>query len=118
MTIKSKTVNGYTFTGTFTGMTNGQASGKYILQSGNKWSKVTANKPNAYIPPFRAYISGPANGARLLSGNIDGEATGIQYIHTTDADGTEQWYDLNGRRIDRPTKKGLYIHNGRKEAVK
>ena len=118
MTINSTTVDGYTFTGTFTGLTNTQALGKYILQSGNKWGKVTADKPNAYIPPFRAYIDGPANSARLLAGNLDGEATGIQYIRTTDADGTEQWYDLNGRRIDRPTKKGLYIHNGRKEAVK
>jgi hypothetical protein len=30
----------------------------------------------------------------------------------------EAWYDLNGRKLNgKPTKKGLYIHNGRKVVV-
>ena len=45
-------------------------------------------------------------------------ATDIKFSRTTDADGTEQWYDLNGRPITKPATKGIYIHNGRKEAVK
>ena len=102
-------------TGTFTGLTNDQAIGKYILQKNNRWSIVESG--SVYIPPFRAYVES-ASGVRLLIGSLDGEATGIKYIRTTDADGSEQWYDLNGRRISRPTKKGVYIHNGRKEAVK
>ena len=29
------------------------------------------------------------------------------------------WFSLDGVRIDgKPTRKGLYIHNGRKEVVK
>ena len=29
------------------------------------------------------------------------------------------WYDLNGRKLDKmPTKKGVYIMNGRKVVVK
>ena len=28
------------------------------------------------------------------------------------------WYTLDGRRIDKPTQPGLYIHNGRKMVVK
>lgn len=29
------------------------------------------------------------------------------------------WYTIDGRKLDgKPTKKGLYIHNGRKEVVK
>lgn len=117
MEINSTTVDGYTFTGTFTGLTNAESTGKYILQNGNRWGLVTTEKPDARIPPFRAYIES-TSGARLLIGSIDGETTGIRYIRTTDADGTEQWYDLNGHRISKPTKKGVYIHNGRKEAVK
>lgn len=116
--IISTTANGYTFTGTLTGLTNNQALGKYILQTGNKWGKVTASKSGAHIPPFRAYIEGPANGARMLTGHFDGDATSIQYIRTTDADGTEQWYDLQGRPIAKPATKGIYIHNGRKEVLK
>ncbi|MBQ1485054.1 MAG: Ig-like domain-containing protein [Muribaculaceae bacterium] len=121
MTINSSTVDGYTFNGTFTGMTNADAQGKYILQSGNKWGKVTAENNKAFIPPFRAFIEGPASGARLLSGSIDGSdgnATGIKYIRTQDIDGTERYFDLNGRRIEKPATKGIYIHNGRKEVLK
>ena len=29
-------------------------------------------------------------------------------------EGTDQWYDLNGRRISQPTRKGIYIRNGKK----
>ena len=118
LSINSTTVDGYTFNGTFTGMTNAQAAGKYILQAANKWGRVTKEKPNAYIPPFRAYVEGPANGARLLAGSIEDGTTGIQYIRTTDTDGTEQWYDMNGRHIDKPTRKGVFIHGGRKEVVR
>ena len=31
----------------------------------------------------------------------------------------DQWYTIEGRKLDgKPTKKGLYIHNGKKEVVK
>lgn len=121
MTINSTTVDGYTFNGTFTGMTNADAQGKHVLQSSNRWGKVTAEKSAAFIPPFRAFIEGPANCARLLSGSIDvsdDNATGIKYIRTQNIDGTEYYFDLNGRRIEKPATKGVYIHNGRKEVLK
>ena len=35
---------------------------------------------------------------------------------TNNRDG--QWFTLSGQRIDKPTKKGLYIHDGRKVVVK
>ena len=117
MEINSKEVDGFTFTGTYTGIKNADAIGKYVLQSKNRWGKV-ADDGKVYIPPFRAYIEGPADGARLLKGSIDGETTGIWSIRTKNADGSEQWYDLNGRRIERPTQKGLFIRNGRKEVTK
>jgi hypothetical protein len=49
----------------------------------------------------------------------DGETTGImdhgQWIMDKASD---EWFDLQGRRVSKPTKKGLYIHNGRKVIVK
>jgi hypothetical protein len=33
----------------------------------------------------------------------------------------DAWYDLNGRRIangQKPTAKGVFLHNGRKEVVR
>ena len=123
----------FTFTGTLTGLTNAQAAEAageghvtYILQSGGNWSKVksaTDEQRKAFIPPFRAFITGPdvseSAGARVLGCDlVIEEATGIDSIRTTDLDGTERWYDLNGRRIDKPTQKGVYIQNDNKIVVK
>ena len=30
----------------------------------------------------------------------------------------EQWFDLNGRKVNKPTKKGIYIKNGQKVVIK
>ena len=114
--INSTTKDGYTFTGTFTGLKHAQAVGKHILQSHNKWC-VVESSGSVFIPPFRAYIES-TSGARMLTGSLDDEATGIDSLRLVDADGTEQWYDLNGRRISKPTRKGLYIHNGKVTTTK
>lgn len=126
--INSTTVDGFTFTGTLTGLGNaavvaaaGEDNVAYILQNNSDWGKVVLGNTNVYIPPFRAYITGPdiaPNGARVLASTFEGSATGISSLRLIDADGTERWYDLNGRRIYKPTQKGVYIHNGKKVIVK
>lgn len=110
-------VDGYQFKGTLRGLDHDASVGKYILQSNNKWGIVLAEKTSVYIPPFRAYIESTSD-ARSLDSNLNDGTTGVDTIRTIDADGTEQWFDLSGRHIDKPTKKGLYIHNGKKEIVK
>ena len=35
-------------------------------------------------------------------------------IRTYDNDGSERYYDINGRRLNGKPQKGLYIHNGKK----
>lgn len=50
-----------------------------------------------------------------IAGNDD-NATGISRV-AAEA-GNDTWYNLNGQRIDTPTKKGLYIKNGKKVIVK
>ena len=112
--------DGFVMMGTQTGLTNAEAAAKgaYVLQSGNKWSRVTTSKPTAYLPPFRAYfVATTPNAREMLENSFDGSATGIQNIRTVDRDGTEHWYDLNGRKIangQKPTAKGIYIQNGKK----
>lgn len=59
-------------------------------------------------------------GARAFSINFgDGETTGIIPIRTengsTNAEGI---YDLQGRKVTQPTKKGIYIQNGKKVIIK
>ena len=118
MTINSTIVDGYTFNGTFTGMTNADTQGKYVLQSDNKWNKVTAEDSTTFIAPFRAFIEGATGGASQLSGSIASDETSIKYIRTHNIDGTERYFDLNGRRIKEPATNGIYIRNGRKEVLK
>lgn len=45
------------------------------------------------------------------------KSSGIERINI-DALESERWYDLQGNRIQRPTKKGLYILQGQKVVVK
>jgi len=72
----------------------------------------------------RSKVRGAANGlpesitVRLLG--KDGEINGIGTITLSTGEfSTEGWYSLDGRKLDgEPTKKGLYIHNGKKVAIK
>lgn len=76
-----------------------------------------------YIPEatYRRLTSGSSSGAKGVTfffGN--GETTGIT---TLDSDATDalpdHWYTLDGRRLNgKPTMKGVYIHQGRKEVVR
>jgi hypothetical protein len=45
---------------------------------------------------------------------FDNGTTGIKLVQ---AEGDDSYYDLNGRKVLNP-KKGIYIHNGKKEVVK
>jgi len=90
-----------------------------FLTSGNKL-QYPASLP-ADFKGFRAYflLKGDAVTARQFQLNIDGETTGISHTEITEI--TEKAgavYDLNGRRIAAPTKKGVYVKDGRKVVVK
>ena len=51
---------------------------------------------------------------------VDGEDDGVTAISRVAAEtvGNDAWYNLSGQRISAPTKKGLYIKNGKKIVVK
>ena len=56
-----------------------------------------------------------SNGARLFFGD---ETTGISSVTSFSMEKSE-WFDLQGRQLQgEPTRKGLYIHGGRKTVVK
>lgn len=60
------------------------------------------------------------NGARMLSIDTDSESTGIETTNfTNSANPSGAWYGIDGRKLDgKPTKKGLYIYNGKKQVIK
>lgn len=116
--------NGYlTLKGTFEDITNAQdiAAKAYRIHDKKGWfiSKNTAEEDadKVYIPAFHAYFvtndgSEPAGIGTQYYGWID---TAIDSYVMENADGTSVWYDLQGRRLDsKPTKKGIYIRDGKK----
>lgn len=76
--------------------------------------KVSPSKLNAANTPSQA--SGGVIPPSQEQGDIM-ELEGIQgvkVVQTTD----DRWFTIAGRQIDKPTKKGLYIHNRKKVVVK
>lgn len=47
---------------------------------------------------------------------VDGEATNIDGLQIVNGDG--RIYNLNGQHVENPTKKGVYIQNGKKVVIK
>ena len=60
--------------------------------------------------------NGSANSRGIGIG--DGGATGLTPIPSPTGEGSGAWYDMQGRRIDKPARKGVYIRNGKKVAIK
>ena len=82
----------------------------YILYNG-EYVRATGT-----IPAGKCYLKlNKPSGARALA--IGNGTTGIDRLDNTEW-ATDNWFDLNGRRIEKPTKKGLYIKNGKKVVVK
>jgi hypothetical protein len=67
----------------------------------NRKGKKTAGNVKVYTVTYKAKSS----------------ASGIERVGLDD-NAEEKWYDLNGRRVTKPLKKGLYINNGRKVVIK
>ena len=92
------------------GQTNYALNGKAFVFVKNA-IEVGANK---------AWLSVSNSNARAITLVFD-ETTGVSEkgIVNSEKFATATWYDLNGRKLDKmPTKKGVYIMNGRKVVVK
>ena len=64
---------------------------------------------------------GSTNATRSIGIGEGGETTRIRpplTPPTQEGKGCAQWYDMQGRRIEKPTRKGLYIRNGVKVVIK
>jgi hypothetical protein len=55
--------------------------------------------------------------ARVRRVSYKSAASDIQQVIGELSD-DDRWYNLNGLRITRPTKKGVYIHGNRKVVIK
>jgi uncharacterized repeat protein (TIGR02543 family) len=87
---------------------------------------------NVFINPMRAYLKNlGAAAARSIDGKtstvelpasmkvviVGSETTGINKM--AHDGGADVWYTIDGRKLDgKPTRKGMYIHNSKKVAIK
>jgi hypothetical protein len=93
----------------------------YIL-IGSEFLLADKEDTSMAFDPERCFIAinNSTSGVRmrisLVTGNGPTSIDNRQWIIDNWEEG--QWYDLQGRRIEQPMKKGLYIRNGRKVVVK
>ena len=87
----------------------------YVLNGGQfVWVKDPGT-----LPANRCYLrltKNVASGAPSFVINFGGDTTGIKEVKEVNND---SWHDLNGRKLQGvPTKKGVYINNGRKVVIR
>jgi len=93
----------------------GYGQGYFILKDGKFYA--IANDAAA-IPSCKAVLHIAGANARVISIDFD-EATSIHNAQFTIHNEAGAIYDLNGRKLNgMPTKKGMYIMNGKKVVVK
>jgi hypothetical protein len=116
---------GYSMRGTFDAIDNKTAHEleAYVLKSDGRWYLVgndTEEHRKAYIPAYRCYLllNGGYKASSLDMTLEDAETTEIETVKTIDNDGTEQIFDLSGRKLQRIPERGIYIRNGRKVVSK
>jgi hypothetical protein len=112
------TDNMLTGTGDYTFNLNANDYTAYLLQTVNgqtgfqKWNGDTTT-PLAAHKAFLAIPNVTAGAPAFIS--FGGGTTGIEAV--TQSQRTGQYYTLDGRRVENPTK-GLYIINGKKVVIK
>ena len=55
--------------------------------------------------------------ARSITIRRSATAIGATLVNSEEVN-SEEWFDLNGRKVNKPTKKGIYIKNGKKVVIK
>ena len=105
--------------------TDTDAAKYYKLTYGNDnttfgWYWGAANGAAFTSPAHKAWLALPASAGARAFFNLPGEenTTGIATIENKQQKADNVWYDLNGRRINAPKTKGIYVKDGRKLVIK
>ena len=122
--VKSQTNQNMVFTGTFDDMTNTKAltEGAYLLQANGTWKPLDSATPkndDVCLDAFLAYIrmmdrTTPYASlqTKMVDSNDEPEPdpipSAINALILEDEDGHQEWYDLQGRRLEAP-QKGVNI---------
>ena len=91
-----------------------------LLSTGNKLGYANSTRT---LHSFRCHFEVPTNGGGQQARSFmldfgDGEQTGIVSMEDGRSKMEDVWYTIDGRKLQgKPTKKGLYIQNGRKVVI-
>lgn len=118
-------------------VTSQELNGVYLMVKVGKEKPVAISMPEMgdYSIPYKSnaktYVylwngGTNANGTRGKKSMTDARVRRVSYKSAasdiqqviSELPGDERWYNLNGLRITRPTKKGVYIHGNRKVVIK
>ena len=106
------------FQGTLTGTTIA-ASTENVTNYAFNGKAFVFVKNAIEVGPNKAWLSISNSNARTISLVFSDETTGISLTPNPSPEGEGSVYDLRGRKLQgMPTKKGVYIMNGRKVVVK
>ena len=122
--LSQPTFNGRTFIPNFTDMDSETAV--YSLNVNNDYETNNSGMAEGsmfvwksrHIHPFEAFMTSSSSSPQYAIGVFEGMTTGIQMM----VDG--RWmkedvvYDLQGRKLNNPSKKGVYIINGKKKIIR
>ena len=75
-------------------------------------------RENVYLKAFNAYLLKSVYTGTSIGTSLEDTTTGISTVNaqTTATDGA--WFTLDGKRLDsKPTRKGIYVRNGKKLVV-
>ena len=70
------------------------------------------------IHPFEAFMTCSSSAPQYAFGVFEGMTTGIQMMVEGSWMKKNVVYDLQGRKVENPSKKGVYIVNGKKKIIK
>lgn len=95
---------------------NFAANTKYYGLDGKDFVRIVAA---GSVAANRCWIELDGNsGARQLT-IVRGETTGVAGVKDVNAVSDENWYDLQGRKVQgKPARKGMYLQNGQKIIIK
>ena len=104
----------------------GAAEGFYALNVNNDYETNNSGMTDGSrfvlnmraVHPFEAYMTTSSNAPEWSIGIFEDMTTGIQMMVDGRWTKEEVIYDLQGRKLNTPSKKGVYIVNGKKKIIK
>lgn len=87
----------------------------YALAEKNGQTAFYRVNPSVTIPAGKVYLELTASAGEMIY--IEGDPSGISEVNSKENidNNNQAWFSIDGRRLnEKPTKQGIYIHNGKK----